>query len=289
MSNVEQWVEKFRGFGEQPSAARYVALFDPQGTVFDSGMERPLRVIEMAPHMEGILKLMPDLHITVARWRAQADTVFVEAHNTATIAGQRMLWDAVYCVTLREGRVIRGRRYYDRAPLLARVSPTIPTLPLYDPISDRELEQVTNAEESTPSVSLAEFLERYGQLWQHPQPRQFAAFYHPHGRMWNPGMSRPIRKAEILGYYAFLLSSIPDLRMQKLAWAGDQHVLYVEWQASGHFAGEPFQLNVVDCFEFIEGRVIYGTAYFDTVALLSLAEPSVTAIHFAPSANAASQ
>jgi hypothetical protein len=77
MSHVEQWVEKFRGFGERPSAGRYVALFDPEGTVFDSGMERPLKVMEMAPHMEGILKLMPDLHITVARWRAQDSTVFV--------------------------------------------------------------------------------------------------------------------------------------------------------------------------------------------------------------------
>lgn len=74
-----------------------------RSTPFDSGMERPLTVTEMAPHMEGILKLMPDLHITVACWRAQADTVFVEAHNTATIAGQKMLWDAVYCVTLHEG------------------------------------------------------------------------------------------------------------------------------------------------------------------------------------------
>jgi ketosteroid isomerase-like protein len=289
MSQVEQWVEKFRGFGEQPSASRYVALFDPAGTVFDSGMERPLKVTEMAPHMEGILTLMPDLHITVARWRAQADTVFVEAHNTATIAGQKMLWDAVYCVTLREGRVIRGRRYYDRAPLLARMSPAIPFMPPYDPVIDHEIDQTTSVDAQGSGIGLAEFLERYGQLWHHPQPRQFATFYHPRGRMWNPGMSRPLRKAEISGYYTFLLSSIPDLRMQRLAWAGDQQALYIEWQASGHFTGKPFQLNVVDCFEFIEGRVIYGTAYFDTVALLSLAEPSVTAIHFAPSANAASR
>lgn len=101
MSSVERWVEKFKNFGAQPSPSRYVALFAPERTVFDSGMERPLKVAEMAPHMEGILKLMPDLHITVSRWRAQADTVFVEAQNTATLAGQKTIWDAVYCVTLR--------------------------------------------------------------------------------------------------------------------------------------------------------------------------------------------
>ena len=92
MSNVEQWVEKFAGFGAQPSTSRYVALFDPEGTVFDSGMERPLKVAEMAPHMEGILILMPDLHITVNRWRTRNHTVFVDAQNSATIAGRKILF-----------------------------------------------------------------------------------------------------------------------------------------------------------------------------------------------------
>jgi ketosteroid isomerase-like protein len=287
MSNVERWVEKFKGFGDRPNPERYVNLFDPEGTVFDSGMDRPLTVTEMGPHMDGILTFMPDLHITVNRWRAQDDTVFVDAQNSATIAGHKTLWDAVYCVTLRGDRVIRGRRYYDRAQLLRRVHPTLPSMPPYESSIDPEIEQTVNAGASTSRLSPAEFLERYGQLWQDPKPRQFAAFYHQCGRMLNPGMSRPLRKPEIPGYYAFLLSSIPDLRLERLSWAGDQQALYVEWRASGHFAEKPFQLNVVDCFEFLEGRIIYGQAYFDTVALLSAAEPSINAIPFALSANVA--
>jgi hypothetical protein len=160
-------------------------------------------------------------------------------------------------------------------------------MPPYESSIDSEIEQTVNAGASTSRLSPAEFLERYGQLWQDPKPRQFAAFYHQCGRMLNPGMSRPLRKPEIPGYYAFLLSSIPDLRLERLSWAGDQQALYVEWRASGHFAKKPFQLNVVDCFEFLEGRIIYGQAYFDTVALLSAAEPSINAIPFALSANVA--
>jgi hypothetical protein len=57
----------------------------------------------------------------------------------------------------------------------------------------------------------------------------------------------------------------------------------------GQFAGKPFQLNVVDCFEFVEGCVIYATAYFDTVTLLGLVNPAVNSLHFAPSANVAPQ
>lgn len=289
MSTGERWVEKFRGFGAQPSPDRYVALFDPEGMVFDSGMERPLKVAEMAPHMAGILTLMPDLHITVNRWRAQADTVFLEAQNVATIAGQKTMWAAVYCVTLRGERVIRGRRYYDRAPLLARVHPTLPSLPAYEPVVDQELEQAAHVQAPVSELSPAEFLEQYTRLWQEPQPRRFAAFYHPQGRMLNPGMSRPLRKAEIPGYYVFLLSSIPDLRLERLAWAGDQHALYVEWHGSGTFIGKPLQINLVDRFEFLEGRVISGQAYFDMVVLLSLLDPSINSVHFAPSAGATSK
>lgn len=287
MSDVERWVEKFQKFGAQPDPARYVALFDPEGTVYDSGMERPLRVAEMAPHMEGILTLMPDLRITVSRWRARTDTVFLDAQNSATIAGRKTLWDAVYCVTLRGGRVIRGRRYYDRAPLLARIHPALPSMPAYEPVVDQEFEEAISGKAPAPNFTPTEFLEHYARLWQDPQPRPFAAFYHPHGRMLNPGMVRPLRRSEIPGYYAFLLSAIPGLRLEPLVWAGDQDAFYVEWRASGTFVDKPFQLNLVDRFEFVGGRVIYGQAYFDTVALLSLSDPSINSIHFAPSANAA--
>ncbi|MEW6300969.1 MAG: nuclear transport factor 2 family protein, partial [Thermodesulfobacteriota bacterium] len=100
-------------------------------------------------------------------------------------------------------------------------------------------------------------------------------------------MVRPLRRSEIPGYYAFLLSAIPDLRPERLDWAGDEHALYVEWRASGTFIGKSFQLNFVDRFEFVEGRVIYGQAYFDTVVLLSALDPVINTIPFALSAGAA--
>src|SRR5262249_54784593 len=165
MSHVGQWVEKFADFGARPSPSRYVALFDPEGTVFDPGMARPLQVGEMTHHMQGILTLMPDLHITVNRWRARGQTVFVDAQNAATLAGGKIVWDGVHCVPRREGRVIRGRRYYARPPLFARVPPTFPPLPLYEPVIDRELEQATTP---APGLSPAEFLEHYARAWQDP-------------------------------------------------------------------------------------------------------------------------
>lgn len=120
---LDRFLERFTAFGAEPSVARYLALFHPDATLFDSGMPRPLVVAEIPEHIEGILRLVPDFRMTPERWRFREPTIFVEAHNRATLAGAPIEWPSVYCIDLRGDQVIRGRRYYDRRPLLARLSP----------------------------------------------------------------------------------------------------------------------------------------------------------------------
>jgi hypothetical protein len=55
-------------------------------------------------------------------------------------------------------------------------------------------------------------------------------------------------------------------------------------RAGSTTVGKPLQLNLIDRFEFLDGRVIFGQAYFDTVALLSVVEPSINTVQCAPSA-----
>ena len=125
----DAFLTRFRAFGAAPSTATYLPLFDPDATLFDSGMPAPIRVPEIPEHIEAILRLVPDFRMTPERWRVGGDTVFVEASNAATLAGEPVRWDSVYCVDLRGSRVIRGRRYYDRWPLFARLNPALPALP----------------------------------------------------------------------------------------------------------------------------------------------------------------
>jgi hypothetical protein len=49
--------------------------------------------------------------------------VFVEAANQGAPGGERLEWNTVYCVTLRGDRVLRGRAYADRVPILGRLFP----------------------------------------------------------------------------------------------------------------------------------------------------------------------
>ena len=122
---IERFLALFRRFGAAPCVEFYLAFFDPEATLFDSGMQRPISVPEIPEHIEGILKLVPDFEMTPVRWRFREPTIFVEAHNQASFGPALAEWPSVYCIDLRADRVIRGRRYYDRRPLFARLSPEI--------------------------------------------------------------------------------------------------------------------------------------------------------------------
>ncbi len=131
-ADADRFLERFRAFGAQPSVANYLALFDPDATLFDSGMERPITVPEIPEHIEGILKLVPDFRMTPERWRLRDGTIFVEAHNQASLRDRLVEWPSVYCISLRGDRVIRGRRYYDRRPLVSLVFAGIPSEPPFE-------------------------------------------------------------------------------------------------------------------------------------------------------------
>jgi hypothetical protein len=127
--DVDRFLERFSRFGAAPSMATYLDLFDPEATLFDSGMPRPIRVAEIPEHIEGILRLVPDFRMAPERWRVCGTTLFVEAQNQASLAGKPLRWHSVYCMDLTGDRVMRGRRYYDRRPLFAALNAELPALP----------------------------------------------------------------------------------------------------------------------------------------------------------------
>jgi hypothetical protein len=130
-AEIERFLSLFRRFGAAPCVDFYLALFDPAATLFDSGMLRPVTVPEIPEHIEGILKLVPDFEMTPERWRFREPTIFVEAHNQACFGSALAEWASVYCIDLRGDRVIRARRYYDRRPLFARLSPELAAKPAF--------------------------------------------------------------------------------------------------------------------------------------------------------------
>ena len=128
IADVPAFLDRFRSFGAAPGVETYLPLFHPDASLYDSGMERPIGVPEIPEHIGAILNLVPDFRMTPERWRERDGTLFVEALNRATLGGTPVRWDSVYCMDLRGDRVVRGRRYYDRRPLFARLNPDVPAL-----------------------------------------------------------------------------------------------------------------------------------------------------------------
>lgn len=127
MTDVKRFLENFADFGNAPDPGKYENLFDPvEGTVLHPGMTTPLHRNQVRDYMISYLAGVPEFRFEIAEWAERDGTVFVEARNSGRPGGgERLEWGTVYCVTLREDRVLRGRAYGDRVPLLARLMPDL--------------------------------------------------------------------------------------------------------------------------------------------------------------------
>jgi hypothetical protein len=237
-ADVAAFLERFRAFGAAPGVATYLALFHSEATLFDSGMERPLGVPEIPAHIEGILKLVPDFRMVPERWRARGATLFVEARNAGTLGPAPASWPSVYGMDLRGDRVLRGRRYYDRRPLFARLGAALPALPGFAAVAhgpgDEPGDEVL---ESTPVAASPEgFVEAMaaGRARRRPWPA--------------------------------LARALPELSASVAQWAGDDELVFVEWEARGKISGAPFLLGVVERFDR-RGDGVRVRACFDSLAL----------------------
>lgn len=127
MSDVRRFLERFAAFGAAPDPLAYEKLFDPvDGTVLHPGMTSPLHRNQVRAYMTSYLAGVPDFRFEIVDWAERDGTVFAEARNSGRPGGGEPLeWGTVYCVTLRGDRVLRGRAYGDRVPLLARLTPDV--------------------------------------------------------------------------------------------------------------------------------------------------------------------
>jgi hypothetical protein len=125
MTDTERFLERFSDFGGAPDPDKYENLFDPQdGTVLHPGMVAPIHRNQVRVYMTTYLAGIPEFRFEIVQWAERDGTVFVEARNSGRPGGsEAMTWGSVYVITLRGDRVLRGRAYADRVPVLARLLP----------------------------------------------------------------------------------------------------------------------------------------------------------------------
>jgi hypothetical protein len=262
------FLERFVRFGAAPSVESYTALFHADATLFDDGMERPLTRPEIPAHIQATLALIPGFVMTPERWRARGPAVFVEARNEAKIAGEGAFWRSVYRVELAGSLVLRGRRFFDRAPLFARIDPKLPRLPEPSLAAGAAPEQAAAAApgaECGPGVD--GFVARCAEAWRAGRPEAVAALFREDGALMAPGLPRPAGGGEIPRWYRWLFEVLRGARLAPRAFAGDESLVFIEWQGEVEVPRGRYALGLVERFDLAGGRVLSARAYFDTAAL----------------------
>jgi ketosteroid isomerase-like protein len=260
-----RFLERFFRFGAAPSVATYMPLFHRATTLFDDGMERPIGYDEIPASIEATLALAQGFRMVPERWRVRGTAVFVEARNEATILGAPSAWRSVYRIDLDGDLVRRGRRYYDRAPLLAALDPSLPRLPtLVDEGAwqDPPVEPCLAAGLDAPGlVAACERAIRDGAC------DALAAWFRDDAVLVAPGAPRPLPRAGVASYLrgfgGLLRGAVPELR----AWAGDDALVLLEWEARIPCAARSYPLGLVDRFDLVDGRISSARRYLDAASL----------------------
>jgi len=260
------FLKRFERFGSEPSVSTYLALFHPEAVLFDDGMERPIGVAEIPAHISGVLALVKGFQMRVERWRARGPVVVVEAHNAGEVAGKPVSWRAVYRIELEGSLVRNGRRYFDRAPLLAAIDPNTPSVsarlaPARDEAAPRK--GVVAGSGASPE----QLVSACAEAWASGRPERTAELFREDGALHVPGLARPLGGGEIGAYYRRLHALLRRARLTPRRWAGDDALLFIEWQGEIPAPAGPHAFGAIERFDLAGGRVLAGRHYFETGAL----------------------
>jgi len=270
---AQAWLEGFAAFGRAPTVGGLMTLLNADVVMADSGLALSYTGGKVEESIKLLLESIPDLTIHPIRHRIRGNSIFIETENAGTHLGTRLSWGACYAVTLTGAKASRFRIYADHAVMLQPFLAGAPAFPGYTAVWDESVVD-TNAD-PVGRWEPREFIDAYQAVWRNPSPMGFTNFYSPDGTILNPGMPRPIVKAEIPGYYSWVMRRVPHIQMALLDWAGDRDLIYAEWIGAGLQADQPFFMRVVDVFHFDDRGVHFGQAYYDTLKTIARLDKSV--------------
>jgi hypothetical protein len=207
--------------------------------------------------------------MTPERWRQHDATLFVEAYNEATVAGTPCRWRSLYVVELAGDLVLRGQRYYDRAPLFAALDGALP-LPPPLRLDAAGLDAAPPAAVAGGGDSVDALLRQRAAAWQDLDAARLAAPWRDDGALYVPGAGRPLAGAEIAAFHAHLLAALGDRRVTLRVGGGDATLAFAAWHAGTDAA----RFDFAERFDLVDGRVLSGRMYYDRLALAAIAMPT---------------
>ena len=116
MSDAHGFVQRWEDAWREPPT-RFPALFHPEGTLFQAGMERPIGREAIGMRVTARLALIPDFRVRARRWASTDEDVFIEWTASGTVAGAPAPSElhGASRFTLRAGLIAEEIAYFDTA------------------------------------------------------------------------------------------------------------------------------------------------------------------------------
>jgi hypothetical protein len=107
------WRQRRKAADKVPSGVEgYLALFDPEATLQDPGMAEPISGDDIRDFITRGLNSVTDYRLVPTNWAARGDTLFIEARQSAHIAGREVMAGGALSQIAGRSRA-DGRAYCD--------------------------------------------------------------------------------------------------------------------------------------------------------------------------------
>ncbi|ONI92558.1 hypothetical protein ALI22I_03350 [Saccharothrix sp. ALI-22-I] len=132
--NAQAFIDRQTRFGTMPTSQERIdfyaeEIFDEHATLWEAAgtVIQGREAIRTA--IAASLTKLPSFRMRPTRISVDGNVVLYGAHNEVEIRGTTISYPAIYRVVLGDdGRVIQGRRYYDRHTWFSPLDPTLPNL-----------------------------------------------------------------------------------------------------------------------------------------------------------------
>ena len=121
----------------------------------------------------------------------------------------------------------------------------------------------------TPA-DMTSFVSAFANAWRTRNGADFAALWHPHGKLIYPFANRIIHGSELPMLVEFTQKNAPGLTWRLLDWTARGNVIVIEWESSNRYGEHVIKWRGVDKLTLLEGKIIEEVVNTDTAPLQAM-------------------
>lgn len=120
-ADPQEFLSRFTEMWKDPTPQEFADLFSEDGELLHPTMDEPIARDEIPEYVAQITSVSPDISLSVDRWAARGNSVFIEWTITGSYADEQIRWRGADRFTLQGDRATEGVAYFDTLPLWEQI------------------------------------------------------------------------------------------------------------------------------------------------------------------------